>query len=666
LSARDFFVISPVPGHASARRASARKAAASTNARIARDHFAFLRGWLQGLQPRPLWQQYLQRLGPWDERRGRNFLRDLLHELAAVARRSGRPDFAGLLQRHKSHIANVLAAGSPRPQAGAAAPSSAPSLEEFAAQFDPDMYSEAELIELWQEAHATPPPGKRLRQDAMTRRARLIERQLEALDWLERLACDKPRPADPTLAWLSEKVCARLLGAGIETLGQLHEFVGRHGANWHKKVDRIGAKGAEVIGAWLRNQQDSLGALPSTALLPAAQAQQTLAGAAPAAVTALVPLERLALPALLATADPEDPRANRAPPRQCKINAVDDYQAVAAWLGLRDAKSHTWRAYRREAERFLLWSVFEAGKPLSALTALDCVAYRDFLRAPGMRWVGRRSSPRWSPLWRPFEGPLSAASIQTATVILKSMCEWLARRRYLDTNPWDGVPAAGAGASMPSSRALSLHQWQWVEAWLATLPQDARSARVRMLLGFGYRTGMRLAELAAARVQWLRHEQIEDGSWAWSIMVLGKRNKWREVALPSSAVVALSDFFARRGLRAQLLENPPHTPLIASLALGADEGDRGHYLTPGRIYEIVKDSFERCAAWVAPQDSKAAARIRQASTHWLRHTYGTHAAQVAPLHVLKEQMGHASTTTTAGYTRTALGERQKAMQRAFG
>ena len=91
-----------------------------------------------------------------------------------------------------------------------------------------------------------------------------------------------------------------------------------------------------------------------------------------------------------------------------------------------------------------------------------------------------------------------------------------------------------------------------------------------------------------------------------------------------------------------------------------------HYSTLRTIYEIVKDSFERCAAWVAPQDSKAAARIRQASTHWLRHTYGTHAAQVALLHVLKEQMGHASTTTTAGYTRAARSERQKAMQQAFG
>jgi len=649
------------PGCTRLPRASSYKSASGERTAISRDHFAFLRGWLQGVETRQLWHQYLQRLGPWDERRGRVFLRDLLHELGAVSRRSGRPGYAGLLRRHKSHITGAAAAGAAPIALDLPPANVVPNLEEFAAQFDQDMYSEAELIELWKEAHPTSAPGKRVRRDVMTRRARLIERQLEALDWLERLSCERPQLRHPTLAWLESKVCARLATADIQTLGELHQFVGRHGTNWYKKVERIGIKGAEVIVSWLRNQQDSLGALPSTALMPAGRAQVALASAAPVGVAGLVPLERLALPSSLASADPRAPGSNRAPPLQCKIAAADDYGAVQVWLAQRDPKSHTWRAYRREAERFLLWSVFEAGKPLSALTSLDCAAYRDFLGQPGSRWMGRRNTQRWSPLWRPFEGPLSAASIRTACVILQSMCEWLARGRHLVTNPWAGVAEVNATASTPSPRVLTKDQWHRVEAWLTTLPHDARSARIRLLLGLGYRTGMRLAELAAARVDWLRHEQLEGGSWAWSIMVPGGDNQRRKFALHSSAVEVLANSFARRGLKTGLLDNPAETPLIAALPSSAGERDGGRSLTPGRIYEIVRDSFARCAAWVEPLDAKAAQRIRQASTRWLRRTEGSRAAQVAPVEVRKPQTG-----TRSEYASSGRAERQNVVERVFG
>lgn len=638
--------------------------AAQARIKISRDHFAFLRGWFNGLQARGLWDRYLPHLGPYDQRRGRTFLRTVQHELSAVARYSGQPGLAGLLGRHKDRIADLMTSSNlaPAPPAGRVATAKAPpSLDEFAARFDEDMYSEAELIALWKEAYPTAGVSRRVRQDATQRRARLIQRQLQALDWLERLACQRPLPSDPIGAWLDPQASARLAAAGILTLGELVFFVSRWGSNWHKKVRRIGKKGADLIVTWLQNQQDSLGALPPTALLPAVQAIAAMQAAAPVGVPGLVPLERLALPAALATADPESPGSNRAPMLQCNIEASNDFEAVHAWLALRQAGSHTWRTYRREAERFLLWSVFETGKPLSGLTSNDCAVYRDFLMNPGSRWVGPRNAQRWSPHWRPFEGPLSAQSIKTAMTILQTMCEWLAGRRYLDANPWDGLPKGDAAPAMPTSRALTRQQWKWVEDWLSALPQDGRSARIRLLLGFGYRTGMREAELAAAKVEWLRREQLEDGSWVWAIMVLGKGNKWREVALPASAVGILSSSFTARGLNPDLLGNAPDTPLIAALPSSEQDGDTGRALTTGRIYEVIRNAFERCASWVEPQDEKAADRIRAASTHWLRHTYGAHAAETTPLQVIRDQMGHASLATTSAYAKAEPAQRQQAL-----
>jgi hypothetical protein len=54
---------------------------------------------------------------------------------------------------------------------------------------------------------------------------------------------------------------------------------------------------------------------------------------------------------------------------------------VQAWLALHES-SATKRAYRKEAERLILWAVVERGRALSSLTTEDATAYRGFLRNP--------------------------------------------------------------------------------------------------------------------------------------------------------------------------------------------------------------------------------------------------------------------------------------------
>ncbi|WP_304524560.1 hypothetical protein [Cupriavidus sp. EM10] len=136
---------------------------------------------------------------------------------------------------------------------------------------------------------------------------------------------------------------------------------------------------------------------------------------------ALVPLDKLVLPAHLDGRD----GAYRLPQARCLINAHNDYEAVLSWLrskpglapdqilGLREKRkdvgtgqgpydwlhylSNTQRAYRKEAERFLLWSMLARGKPLSSMDTDDCMAYRDFLADPPEEWCGPRSRERWTP-----------------------------------------------------------------------------------------------------------------------------------------------------------------------------------------------------------------------------------------------------------------------------
>jgi hypothetical protein len=91
----------------------------------------------------------------------------------------------------------------------------------------------------------------------------------------------------------------------------------------------------------------------------------------------------------------------RAPQAACRLNASNDYEAIQSWLSLHESAA-TQRAYRKEAERLLLWSISERGRALSSLTTDDAIAYRAFPRrpAPRERWV-EASRPRRSVEWRP-------------------------------------------------------------------------------------------------------------------------------------------------------------------------------------------------------------------------------------------------------------------------
>ena len=84
------------------------------------------------------------------------------------------------------------------------------------------------------------------------------------------------------------------------------------------------------------------------------------------------------------------------------------------------------------------------------------------------------------------------------------------------------------------------------------------------------------------------------------------------------------------------------------------------------LYETVKSWIAR-----AVKNSALPAKERQklsgATTHWLRHTFGTTAiARDVPLDVIQAQMGHASIqTTTAIYGRAPARRRADLLGKAF-
>lgn len=392
--------------------------------RLHRGHFAFMRALIQGMEERAAWDRYLRGEGdPGDLRHVRRTILWIRDTFAAAARRERRPGTARLVLLDVERIK-------------VRAPTS-PSLAEFAAERGLEDFSEEEQIEAYEEAYPAGAAGRGSVSAAM-RRGRLIDRQLEALRWLEDLVVREPGPADGVEAWFHPLLASRLQRAGLGTLDVLVAYMNHEGERWWRHVPAVGRHKADRIAAWLQAHAPRIGLqLHEHALVRRSRLTPQGRAAVVEAATALRPLEKLLVPPHL------DGRAGtrRALADRLRLVASTDLEAVSAWIDDksagdgRPALTATQRGYRKEAERLLLWSVLVRGKALSSLEADDLRAYAAFLRQPPASWCGPRSHPRWSPKWRPLEGPLSASAHRQAMVVLHGMFGFLQRAGWLDGNP---------------------------------------------------------------------------------------------------------------------------------------------------------------------------------------------------------------------------------------
>ncbi|MDI4635851.1 tyrosine-type recombinase/integrase [Pelomonas sp. V22] len=650
--------------------------------RLAAADFRFLTAWLQGIEIHEAWDRYMLARGPADLRRIRSTTRTLLDVLVSVAKRHGDPQVAALLRRDPGRIKSSQNELTSLPNAmksvhPAVKSSPVPTLEQFAETLeDPDFYSQAELIELWEEQFGKVPSTTVAPQDgaptrrrdtpenrALKRRGRLIQRQLEALKRLEVLAASSPEPADQVEAWLDAEMAKRLQAVGISRLLDLSYYVRTHGYRWYRKVPRIGEERAGRLVRWLQQHEATLGMVPVVALVPRAQLPALVMS--PESAIGVVPIERLQVPYALSG----EQGSNRAPADRCKAKARNDHQAVNEWLELRrpvgdTGNAHTFRAYRKEAERFLLWALFERRKALSDLDHTDCTEYRRFLSNPGPMWIGAKSAQRWSDQWRPFEGPLSARSRKSAEVIVASLCTWLVKVRYLDSNPWDMVPAPSLALPMQELRSLSDKQWDLVKSWLEERPQTGANVRLLFMFRLALGTGMREAELANAKVSWLRQDTDDEGELAWGMLVEGKGGKQREVPLTKRLAQQVFEHLVWKGA---LEEGQSIDDVDAEMPLLSALEDPRRPMSPARVYELMKDALQACADEVDSTDPAAAARIRKASPHWLRHTHGRKFVEAGgDRGILRQNLGHASDATTAIYDRSEARRRRRDVERVFG
>jgi site-specific recombinase XerD len=367
-------------------------------------------------------------------------------------------------------------------------------------------------------------------------------------------------------------------------------------------------------------------------------------------MNSVVRLAELAVPAHL---DGRQGRNRTASAGQ--LTAIDDRSALLAWLAHFVDTPATLASYRKEAERLILWCTQQHCVALSDLTHEDLLVYQRFLSnpQPAERWVmaSGQKPGRNSPLWRPFAGPLGPSSQRQALSILNAMFSWLVEAGYLAGNPLALSRRKRRTVAPRIDRFLPMEHWEVVKATIEAMPvvshrEKLHAARCRWLFSLLYIGGLRVSEISGTAVGGFFRRRSADGQERWWLQVTGKGDKARLVPATAELMSELIRYRTACKLNPALPAQGDATPLVRTLI--------GHCKPVARsaIHEIVKEVFRESATRLRRQGSDfeaAADHLERASTHWMRHTAGSHLSDKVDLKMVRDNLGHANISTTSIY-----------------
>ncbi|HEX8605323.1 MAG TPA: tyrosine-type recombinase/integrase [Pseudoduganella sp.] len=341
-------------------------------------------------------------------------------------------------------------------------------------------------------------------------------------------------------------------------------------------------------------------------------------------------------------------------PADAMTDARSDSEIAREYISHGELRPKSVANTQKELYRFLTWCREEACKSLRELSVADLNAYKDFIKSPPADWISTTKWPRTDERYRPFSGPLSDASRRQSMIAVKGLLAFAEQTGYLRRDPGALVRNVKIINASRITRYLTQDAiglaLATVEGRTADTPAALRRReRDRFLLIAYAHTGARLNELVGANMGAIYTE----GNGRWWIDVVGKGNKPRRLPVPPDMLAAFRRYRAAFELLPQTSRGDT-TPLV--LSSRSRELAR---ITDEAASEALKAVFTAAAnAAAARGDSDAATQLRQASTHWLRHSMLTnHANNGVQLKTLQETAGHANIATTAAYLHKTDNER---------
>lgn len=356
------------------------------------------------------------------------------------------------------------------------------------------------------------------------------------------------------------------------------------------------------------------------------------------------------------------------------IKSSNDAEAIKSFLVGYQSSKLTYQTYLKELERLILWCSHLQKVTISDLSYDDLVAYKQFLARPHPHpiWCGNKRSKTLknggiNPEWRAFGSALSPASIKKSMSILDCFFNYLVQTQYLKGNPLSvNKRRKQKGFTQSMERWLEKEEINCtltaLDDYLEHHPHKKFNVtRAKYIILTLFYTGLRLAELSHHTMG--NFTLIEN---QWYLKVIGKGEKPRNIVVVDEYLDILSQFRQEIECHSPLPEFDEKIPLIPAL-------DKNSPIQKRRIDQILKWAFELGALSYerrATQDNDEAhkclhraSRLKKASAHWLRHSYGTYLVKSGcPIEKVKSLMGHADISTTMIYVHIATNDLHESAQ----
>ena len=600
--------------------------------------------------------------------------------------------------------------------------STRPSFEDFKNSLPgSDDFSDAELWASYIDLHPEPEvvTAVPLKTSVSAREQAWLDDLLKLVAELERITHKQIGWQDPVGNWFAQSLADHMTSAQMHTLLDLAIAITNRPRDWYLDLPGVGEVKARRIEAFARERLGDYEkavaakglALPPTAITdsPGLRLRQQDLMVGPAGrVKAPSP----SAPSFKHASAIERPTREmlsgehgrlRSNHGESALEAENDYEAMHEWLSLKSSGA-TIKLYEREITRLIAWSIQVRGRALSSLSLDDALAYRDFLSAIPYDFLvskGPREKlavPESIPVAGFTQTALKPSSIKKSLVIINGFYSWLKGKNHVSSNPFTGVkpPELNLGMLQGTTEAadetgLELARKHKESAVDRTLPQEAVDAvdrylngphadkdaqfvaRARFLFWFGTITGLRISEMALARLDHLEeHEPPKEGKIEtfkakkrlWDLSVIGKKSKARQVPFPAKLMRELEAYLEHRGLLTQatsLGDIAKGTYLVGGYPSSKKKAkSQGDGVRPQTIHLTLKELFAMALNNDSDYSARTKERLLKATTHWLRHTSATDAvARGVPLDVVSNNLGHSDLKTTSIYVQA---ERSRKME----
>ncbi|WP_371372172.1 tyrosine-type recombinase/integrase [Thalassotalea aquiviva] len=360
---------------------------------------------------------------------------------------------------------------------------------------------------------------------------------------------------------------------------------------------------------------------------------------------------------------------------QTVADAFDDYKFTKEFLQSKGRRNEaTYNLFRTETEKFLLWSWLINKKSIVQLKRRDLEAYIDFVHKPPHQWISDNVYRRFenrngirdvNPDWRPFTIKIPKAqrldnidfkkkkqnyqcsqdALKATFSVLNVYYDYLVSEDYAFGNAIASVkkdcPYLIKDASYTEVKRLSSLQWDYIlESSELLASENDNHERTLFIIATLKTLYLRISELSE-RANWsptMGHFWQDKDKNHW-FKVFGKGSKQRDVSVPDSFLPYLERYRASRGLSGYPLSSESD-PLIHKL-----KGSGG--MTSRQLRRIVQQAFDFAYEQMVQEGFKNEAQtLKEATTHWLRHTGASMDIDSRPLKHMADELGHASMGTT--------------------